>query len=372
MRRRLAALGLAAVLLLAGCWDARSLDQRAFVIMLGIDTTSGGRFRVTMQMQRAGYEQQRKGTAGGMNAARVVASDGDTLRQAVERVRDDLSRELDTTFLDVLVLSREVATERMEELDWIVRTFRIPISSFVVVTPGEAEAVVRAKATGHPMPAQFALFALMQGSWTRSPAIVQGFMWMVFNRNWFTPLEDPFAPVLSTTEGQLSWHGLAVFRGHRLAGMLSEQDASTFNMLLGGRAERTLTADLPGGGKATLYLQTAKVKRWVTWEQGGPVIHVRIRTQGDLQELIHYHAHTEQEEIVIESALSRQLEKEVRMLMKDMQQLDSDPIGFGELARQAAPYRREVQSGEAWKKVYREARIDVRAGVTMIAPGYMK
>lgn len=374
MRRQAAAIVLLlAVCLGAGCWDARSIDQRAFVVMLGVDKKADGQFRLTLQVQRAGFDQRRE-AKGGAAAAQLLTTEGETVRQALEKARDDLARELDTTFLDVIVLGRAVAEAGLDDLDWVVRSFRVPVSAFVTVSPGAAEEVVRAGAIGFLMPAQFALFSLMGGSWTRSAAVVPGLKWMIFNRTLYTPLEDPFAPVLSNTDSQLVWAGLAVFREHHLAGLLSERDAATFNMLLGGRAERIVTAGLPGRPKASvsLYIQGIRVKRKVIWVQNRPLIQIRLTARGNLTEAVGIRVASGEAETAVEGAVAQALSDEVRDFLRRLQELGSDPVGFGELARQAAPYRREVQTGKAWREAYQRARIDVVSKVTMAAPGYMK
>lgn len=375
MRRR-AVLALLLVLLSGtGCWDARSLDQRAFVTMLGIDTALGGQFRVSIQVQRSGFEQKGRQEQGGAPEARVLSDEGETVREAIEHMRDDLAREIDTTFLDVIVLGRAVAEARgLEELDFLVRTFRIPVSAFVAVAPADAETVVRARAVGYGMPAHFALFGLTGGNWSQSAAIVPGPMWLIFNRNYFTPLEDPYAPVLASKEGQLNWAGLAIFRGRKLAGILSEQEAVVFNLLAGTRSERTVTATVPEfpGAKATLYIQRARTQRRVTWEGSQPIIRLSITARGTLQELTQMRTTSARNEAAVEQAIAGELGREVKALVRRFQEVGSDPIGFGELARQADPYRNEVQSGDAWLEAFRDARLDVTAKVIMVSPGYMK
>lgn len=370
----LLALALVMMMLATGCWDARPIDQRAFAVMMGIDFTPESQYRVTIQVQRAGYERQGAGQKAQAPTAQILANEGPTPRQALERVRDELARELDTTFLELTVVGRTIAEQHLEDLDWVVRTFRVPVSGYVAVAPADAESVVRASAPGYGMSAQFALFGLQSGGWTRSAAIVPGHMWMMFNRNFFTPLEDAYAPVLAAREGKLNWQGLAVFRGHRLAGMLSETDAAHFNMVLGNRSEMIVSAKVPNreGARAALYLQTVNVNRKVTWQGDRPVIHLKITARGDLQELIGMRMWNEEDERAVENALADSLATDIKGLIRRLQELGSDPIGFGEMARQAAPYRREVSSGEAWSEAYRRAQADVVVTMRMVAPGYMK
>jgi spore germination protein KC len=374
--RRTALLMMVMLLLGTGCWDARPIEQRAFVMMMGIDRTPAGQYRVTIQVQRAGYE----GQAGGGQRARaptsqVLVNEGATPRQALEHARDELARELDTTFLELTVIGREVAEQHLEELDWIVRAFRVPVSGYVAVAPADAESVVRGNAPGYGMPAQFALFSLLSGGWTRSAAIVEGHMWLMFNRNFFTPLEDAFAPVLAAREdGQLSWQGLAVFKERRLAGLLSEPEAAHFNLLLGARSQMVVAAKVPErqGAKASLFLQTVRVKRRVTWQGDRPVIQIRLLARGILQELIGMRMWEDADERAVENALADALATDVKALVRRLQDLGSDPLGFGELARERAPYRREVSSGDAWRDAYRRAEVDVVVTMRMVSPGYMK
>ncbi|MDF2629845.1 MAG: germination protein Ger(x)C family [Symbiobacteriaceae bacterium] len=366
---------LAAVLLVVtGCWDARPIEQRAFVVMIGFDWDPEAQYRVTLQVQRAGYEAQGSGRQRAAPMAQIVVSEGQTPRKALEHARDRLARELDTTFLELTVIGRTLAERNLDELDWVVRTFRVPVSGYVAVAPADAESVVRGKAPGYGIPAQFAFFGQMGGVFTRSAAIVSGPMWMMFNRNFFTPLEDNFAPVLGLQGEDLDWQGLAVFKEHRLVGMLSETDAAHFNLLSGSRAEMVVGAKVPGreGAQATLYLQTVSVRRKVVWQGDRPVIQVRAVARGDLQELIGMRLWSPADEEAVEGALAGALATRIKGLIARLQELESDPLGFGELARQAAPYRREVQSGEAWREVYRDAPVDVLVTVRMVAPGYMK
>lgn len=372
MRAKASAL-LLLLLLTTGCWDARPLDQRAFVTMLGIDKSAENRFRVTLQLQRAILGERRRQGGEQQVGYEVMVAEGESVRKAVSKVRDDLARDLDTTFLDVVVIGREAAAH-LEDLDWIVRSFRIPVSSFVAVAPDQAEPVVRAGSPGFGIPSQFALFALLPTSWSRSPAVVPGYMWMIFNRNWFTPLEDAFAPVLTEEGGKLRFHGAALFRGSQLAGYLSEEDAANLSLLLGAKKEVSVTAQIPGheGATATLYLESARIRRRVAWQQSRAVIRVELQGQGTLRELTRLRMTTPDLETKVEAALAQGLADSVRSTLERMRELNSDPVGFGELARQAAPYRQEVQSGEAWHAAYQEAKVEVVAGVTMATTGYMK
>lgn len=106
MRRchSLVALLVALLPLAAGCWDFRGLDQRGFVLMVGIDRREDDKFRLSLQMQTATPGQQDGQGGGGQRPYRVLTGEGDTIREAFERARADIFRELDLTFMDTIVI----------------------------------------------------------------------------------------------------------------------------------------------------------------------------------------------------------------------------------------------------------------------------
>lgn len=374
--KRVTLLGMVLLLFLTtGCWDSRSLDRRAFVAMMGIDVSPEGQFRVSLQVQTAGYQQQRGGGQQGAVPPMILVSTGGTVRQAVAQAQNNLARSLDFALMNVIVLGESVTRTHLEELDWLLRGYGFPVSVYVVVTPGEAEEIMRSRASGYTLSAHFVDFSMAPGSGNRSSALVEGHLWLMWNRNWFTPLEDMYAPVLIANEvHELKWAGAAVFHRHALAGYLSEAEAATLNLLLASRSDRLLSATVPGraGARATMMVHKAGVRRRVRWEGDRPVISIAVNVGGDLQELVGASLESPAAERDAEAAMEDALIREVKDLLTKLQDLGSDPVGFGELARQAGPYRSEVQSGPAWRAAFRRARLDVTAKVQILAPGFAK
>nr|PZN37102.1 MAG: hypothetical protein DIU70_13265 [Bacillota bacterium] len=302
----------------------------------------------------------------------MMVGEGPTLQRAFENARADLSRELDLSFLDVLVIG-EAAARDLWELDWIVRNLRIPVTANVALARGEAEPVVRAQTPGFPLPAIYATRGF-SGAWTRSPAAVRTFLWTLFNRDLFSPLEDPYVPVLVPDEYGLNWHGVAVFQGPALAGMVGEESAALINIVRGNRFEYTIDAEVPGrpGVRAALFVQRGRVRRRVVWENGKPVLTVHMTVYGDLREMTGLELQDSATQAEVERALADQLARDVTGLIQELQALGSDPLGFGELARRAAPYRPEVQGRDAWQAAYQGARVMVTATVHIISTGYLR
>lgn len=373
MRRRIGAV-LALLALLpgaGGCWDFRPLEHRAPAVMIGVDRAAGDRFRVSLQFQIARPEQRGGNGGGGPATYRVITGEGETVRAAEERARADVAREVDTTFVSIVVIGERAAAD-LADIDFVVRSFRVPPTSFVGVARGEAEPVLRAESPAFGVPAEYLRSALT--GWTHTPALVRVYTWTMFHRDFYTPLVDPHAPALTERKYGLNWDGMAVFRGHSLAGFLDEDEASLFNLTRGGRLEGAVDARIPGGGDrgAAIYLQRGKARRWVTWGPDGPVLHLRLQAAGDLRELRNMSIADPAAQRLVETELARALESDLTRVLKRLQELEADPIGFGELARRAAPYRREVLNGDAWHAAYRTAAVEVGARVRIIGTGFTK
>lgn len=372
---RLAAALLTVMCLTTGCWDFRGLDQRGLAIMAAIDRKAGNRWRLCLQLSLARTDPgQMRAQSGGQTGTggigfRVMCQEGSTLRQALERMRGELSRELDVTFIDTVVIGERAAAD-LGQLDWVIRSIRVPVTGFAGVARGVAEPVVKAQTPGLNPPGLYTLQGF-SGGWTRSPAAVRTPLWVLFNRNFYTPLEDPYVPVTTSRKYGLNWDGMAVFRQRALVGFLTPDEASWFNIAREERFEYTVAAPIPGRRRAaaSVHVQRGKVRRWVTLEGGRPVLHVKVQASGDLRELTGMRITDVPSQNQVQGALAAEMARQIDGLLAHLQRLGSDPVGFGELLRRRAPYWPGVQSGKAWHAAYRQARRDVTAQVTLLSTG---
>lgn len=369
-------------LLLAGCWDYRGLEGRAFAVMAGVDRTEDNRFRLTLQVQLVKAEQRGGGGGGGGGsdggggggegggAYRVLTGEGDTLRMAFEQARGLIARELDEVVLDTIVLGESVA-DNLEDVRIFIRSLRVPVPSFVAVARGDAEPIVHASTPGIQVPGEYTLQGF-RGTWTRSPQVVRAYLWTILLRDYHSPLEDSYAPALTAEKYGLNWDGMAVFRHRSLVGFLSADEASTFNLVENQRFERSVEAQLDSDQKAAMAIQRGKVRKWVTWEGDVPVLHVHVNGGGDVRELTGTKLTNPGAQFKVESALSKALADQIAKLLRRLQEMDVDPVGFGELARRAAPYREEVQTRAAWRSAYQRAQLDIRVSLQAISSGYVE
>lgn len=156
-----------------------------------------------------------------------------------------------------------------------------------------------------------------------------------------------------------------------MAGWLSEGETAMLNFFLGfkGVDDFLQTEDEPC---LSLRLTRGQVKRWADWDPDGTVVlHLRIQTAGMLVAsdgpIV-----TPADEIRAENALAEEQKKKVEALLHHLQELASDPLGFGERLRRVDSTAPEVQSRQAWEEAYQRARVEVDSGVTFYERGLVR
>lgn len=364
MRRRWAWALLAAALavLLAGCWDYRDVDERALMLMLGIDRGETQKYRVSVQIpvpQGPGKEP----TSGGR--FRVMVEEGDSIESALERVRASLYRALDLGQLKVLIIGQEVARDGLLPLDWLWHTRRLPGVAFMAVARETAAAVVAAETPPLAIPALF-VYHQFKSTHNTDDSIVPVYRWRAFGRL-HSLLEDIYLPGMTTRRYGLNVAGLAVFRQARLVGWLDPQGASAFNRLRFGRFDGEETVTDPAARDVALRLVGGTSRFGVRLDQRGqPVLWAQLHAEGELRKRGGW------PEPEVEARVAARLAAEVRQMITELQALESDPAGFGERLRRLAPGHPAVASPEAWRRAFARARVEVRASARVRTAGYQK
>ncbi len=112
---------LASIMLLAGCWNRRELNDIAIVAALGIDKEDG-ELLVTMQVINPGQVATVK--QGGITKApvRTFQAKGRTLPEAMRKVTTSAPRAIYSSHLRMLIIGEDLAKEGMGEIvDYVVR-----------------------------------------------------------------------------------------------------------------------------------------------------------------------------------------------------------------------------------------------------------
>jgi spore germination protein KC len=129
------------VLLQTGCWNAREINELAFVLSIGLDKTDDG-FKVTAQIAKPATFS--KSPTGGGTTERekpfwVVSGTGKTIFEAIRSMASISPRRIFWAHIKVIIISERLAKEStLEILDFFSRNPELRLRTLVAVTPGEA------------------------------------------------------------------------------------------------------------------------------------------------------------------------------------------------------------------------------------------
>lgn len=362
------------LVVLGGCWDSRSLDQRAFVIMMGIDRPEEHIFEVTVEVPL--------GATGGGGEAGLLGTDRQwegvsaraiSVERALETISANLARELDLRLLSTVVIGEEMARHGLHDLDWLSRTLDVPSVANVAVTRGKAAKVALGESHLFAVPGLFPHFTL-GGTFTRSPAVVPTPVWLIMLRLFHSPFEDAYAAGLTVDEQGINTDGLAVFRDNRLAGWLDKEETELFGMVKAGRYQGVLSRRLPEtqAGWVSFSVQGGRTRLGVRLEDDEPVLTIDQNLRGTLRELVGRRITDLAQELRVEQDLAESQRQALAELVARLQEIGSDALGFGEIMRRRHPRHPAVADGKTWQEAYARARVEVAVQVVITTPGFAK
>lgn len=133
-------------LILTGCWNAREINELAFVLSIGLDKTDYG-FKVTAQIASPEtYSKTPSGSAGSAQRTRpfwIVTANGKTIFEAIRNMASISSRRIFWAHIKVIIISEKLARSNILEIfDFFSRNPELRLRTLVAVTPEEAGKVI--------------------------------------------------------------------------------------------------------------------------------------------------------------------------------------------------------------------------------------
>ncbi|PJI06665.1 MULTISPECIES: Ger(x)C family spore germination protein [Clostridium] len=223
------ALGLIIVfsLLQTGCWNAREINELAFVLSVGIDKTDDG-FKVTAQI--ASPETYSKTSSGsGTGKAKpfwIVSSKGKTVFEAIRNMAAKSSRRIFWSHIKIILIGEQLArSNTLEIFDFFTRNPELRLRTLVAVTPGEAEKVLEIEPVMEKDPA-ISLEKIIETN------NLTGKSYSIMLKDFLEDCIDPYvSPVTSriivdksNSQTAVKTSGAYVFKGTKLYNPLNEEE----------------------------------------------------------------------------------------------------------------------------------------------------
>ncbi|MCL6637276.1 MAG: Ger(x)C family spore germination protein [Alicyclobacillus sp.] len=383
-RHRLRAGAVAVCLILcmmcSGCWDAHEIDQLAIVTVSGLDAVGDGQGVLgSVQIARPsqlGTEQGGSPTSGGGAGQTFVVVQGqaNSPAAALEVIRRQVPRLLILSHRQAVVLGEAYAARGVAPLiDEMVRNPASRLRTIVLVAyHARAVDLLRASNPLERLPAD-AIRGLEEQSGLPRYNLKD------FINGMYGP-SDPFAlgvrQVSSGGRPKLVIDRIAVFHKDRLAGWLSGPAMDGFLWLKGRMQTHQFTVPMPGlSGEVGVQVLSLRRRLTVDAPQGQPRAKVQLQVRTEVVENgSAFNPNDPQQMQRLQQAVERHIREEVRATLTELQSLQADAVGFGDLlyARHPRAWKPlQTQWRQRFAQMPVQLAIDVRvdrSGLTHVPP----
>lgn len=130
---------------MAGCWNAREINELGFVLCIGLDKDDNG-FRVTAQIASPETYNKTPSSSSGTQRAKpfwIVSSNGKTIFEAIRNMSMISSRRIFWAHIKVIIIGEKLAkSNTLEIFDFFSRNPELRLRTLIAVTPEDAEKVI--------------------------------------------------------------------------------------------------------------------------------------------------------------------------------------------------------------------------------------
>lgn len=373
MKRRAAALSLALLALVAGCWNRREIETLGFTLATGIDWDEArGEYELTEQIARpAALTKEAPGGRRQETAYWVFAARGRTIFAAARNITTGAPRKVWRGHTQILVVG-EAAARRgvLPVLDFFARDGETRRLFWVLVTPGRAREILSHEPRSAPVGAQGLLEMLRARGATSTSGAVRLHDFLIALSNPVAASTGVVRLADRAAAGPSSDYfleGTAVFRRDKLAGYLDGTETRGMLWVQGKVKSGILSVPCPGAPAEAVGLEIIHASAGIRprWEDGRLVVTVSIREEGNLGDKLCARSFVQPEDAdELQRAQEAAIRAEVLAALRRARELGADIFGFGlKVQRELPAVWQELEPD--WERLFPTlpVRVEVEAKV---------
>ncbi|HYF94482.1 MAG TPA: Ger(x)C family spore germination C-terminal domain-containing protein [Symbiobacteriaceae bacterium] len=392
-RRRLLCILLLPALLLTACWDRTQLEDRYYVIGLGLDRHPSGKLLVSAQLAMAqllaaGLLRGAAEPTESAVACRTLSTVAESIPQAMRILNASLTRSLTLKHLRAVVIGEDLGREGVEP--YLMELWRHPESRGTeLIAQARNDYAYRLLQECQPLgeinlsrvpegyllqqkryhlapPVRLHQFMIRMGVSGADPFLPSTALNSGIDRDPVeleAELESARAGELERVGGnRVEFLGTAIYRKDRLKGFLTVDETQLLLALRGemGKAYVTFPDPITPERKVTLRFQQENLPRYrASFRDGAPHVNVDLLFEG---EVLAVPGGTDYVPPAargrLEAAAAREAERIIWPLLDKLRMWEADPVGFGLLFR--GRFRdRDQWLAYKWEERVKELGVDV-------------
>jgi spore germination protein KC len=358
------------VFLQTGCWNAREINELAFVLSIGIDKTNDG-FKVTAQMAKPATYSKTPSGGGSTDKEKsfwIISSTGKTIFEAIRNMSSISSRRIFWSHIKVIILSEQLAkSNTLEIFDFFSRNAELRLRTLVAVTPGEAGKLFEYVPEMESDPSIY-LEKIIENKNLSGKSY--SIMLKDFLEDYLDPNVGPVTSRIVIDRSQakpvLKTSGAYVFKDHSLVGSLNEEKTRGLLWIKNKMHDSVMVVSCPYDGMPiTLEIKNSKSNFETYIDNGVPHIIIKVSTSVALTEQGCLTDFNQTQELdSLKQALESAIQKDIQSTLSSVDDLGVDFTGFSrKLHRQHKNEWHKLSSN--WPKNFNEsqARIIVKVAV---------
>ena len=327
---------------LLGC-DYKDIDKRFFVLGIGVDKGEDHNYRVTCKLATPSGDPK-------VDKAESIqlTEEADTIAEAIELIAAGVDKELEFGHTKIIVLGKDIVKEDVRDLvDWFTRRRDIQQIAWVAVGDPSAERILNLQPGHEKFPAN-TLFSLFGREGTEVANVSSEFLFE-FRRELYERGVDAVLPNIKIKNKNFSVKSLVIFNEGKQKIELSGEQAKRYNTLANEMDEFSVRVKAEDLDFVVLADELDTSYSLHIHQSGKAYIDYEIRFKGTVQEsknLLYRNKIHKYEKMTQES-----IRKNMEELLKNLQEEQVDPIGWG-LRYRATHKGAEEPKIDEWKRIY--------------------
>lgn len=356
-RFRLVILTLTLALLMTGCWDAKDVDQRSFVMGIAFDLAeTEDRYVMTIELPvLSGFASQSSGEG---PKSVMFSTVGTSVAQMATHFESRTWRELFFGHTQAIIISGDAARKSIRPfLDFFDRNPRIDRRLTLFISQGEAQEIFKTK---DPREDLVSVYLNQMLNTLTNTALVVKMNFQDSLRN-LESNGDTILPRVRSSGTEAVIAGGALIKDYKLIAWLGENEtraaAFLYNNVSGGLIVVNVDDNLYAYAMRSASSETkAKLK------DNQLIFEIEVKSEGDIIEVYYEEAQGPSAFDIakIEDKLNQLIANEILHLVTKLQDLKTDPIGFDRLVFRSYP-KFWKEHAKDWKdKIFPQAKFEIK------------
>lgn len=357
-----------------GCWNYRSLSDMTIVTAIAIDLGKDGGYDLTFETIDLSGPVKQQGIQ-----TLLIDSHGATIFDAARNSKKKDLNKLYYGHMQIAIISEDAARSRDIGglIDWFLRDSEVRETLYVVVSAGNARELISAKAAGTPL-IGVEINKILDDDRKVTLSVTNEELYNIYDTV-NGEGESLALPVFHVTDSNgkriIETYGAAVYKGQRMAGMLSP-DETKYDLFIEDKAEGgllTFPASGEGPDDTTLEISKNSTERSFSYVNGKLKIRIGTNTDVFLGEYNQPTGEIDEEKIhALESTASAFLARRIGNVIKKVQtEYASDIFGFGNMIYRRDPALWSQLKGN-WNETFASLDVDIECNINIVNTAFIK